>query len=269
MDRETLLAQIALRRPWYQHIYFPEHGISTTDNPANATLDAAWDNVIAGISIEEAARLRPLPKWRAFRETMPPLQGCEVLEVGSNCGFFSIEFARLGAKSVLGIDVAPHWLGNARWALEVLGLRNVRFQLCDFMVFDPARDEDQTGLLSFADSVIPLPTNCYDVVFMSTVLDHLFFPLLAIYKMIRLARRWVVIDVPAYRGMDPTAPLLHLSTSPDVAHHGFTGTQEFFLSYVQRLGVVRDQVTAVAYNDGKNVVYRIDASRKVSQLVGA
>src|SRR5215468_3206879 len=134
MLREQLKAEIARRRPWYQRIEFPEFGITTTDDRDNAMMDAAWDNVIDGITIEQAAILRPTPKWQAIAPHLPPVEGLDVLEIGSNCGFFSLKFAAK-AHSVLGLDVADHWLSNARWAASVLGRANVRFENCDFMLY--------------------------------------------------------------------------------------------------------------------------------------
>lgn len=269
MDRAKLVAEIARRRPWYQRIEFPEFGVTTTDDVENAMIDAAWDNVIGGISVEEAARLRPTPKFNAIKDKLPDMTGLDVLEIGSNCGFYSLQFAQRGAKSVLGLDVAPHWLDNARFAAEVLGVRNVRFQLCDFMAFHPDTKEDGAGLLRSEDEAVPLPNDRFDIVFMSTVLDHLFFPLFAIYKMIRIARKAVLIDVPVFGGAAQTEPLLQLSTSPNFAHHGFVGTTAFFVAYIQRLGIAAEQIDVLPYNDGKNVLYRIDTTRKSAQLVGA
>ena len=81
MTREELQSEIARHAPWYQSIDFPEQGISTTDDPANAMIDAAWDNKTDEISLEEAARLRPKPKWRFIQQFLPPLAGLEVLEI--------------------------------------------------------------------------------------------------------------------------------------------------------------------------------------------
>lgn len=269
MDRASLIAEIARRRPWYQRIEFPEFGVTTTDDRDNAMLDAAWDNVIDGISLEDAAMLRPMPKYNALKHAFPDFTGLDVLEIGSNCGFYSLKFAQAGARSVVGLDVAPPWLENARFAAEVLGVKNVRFQLKDFMAFDPNDESDGAGLLGSNDGAVPMPNDKFDIVFMSTVLDHLFFPLFAIYKMIRIARKAVLIDVPVYSGAPADQALLHLSASPNFAHHGFTGTPAFFTTYVKRLGIPAECIDTVFYNDGKNVLYRIDTTRKSSQLVGA
>jgi SAM-dependent methyltransferase len=268
MTREELQSEIARHAPWYQSIDFPEQGISTTDDPANAMIDAAWDNKTDEISLEEAARLRPKPKWRFIQQFLPPLAGLEVLEIGSNCGFFSFEFARLGARSVTGLDVAPKWLANAEWARSVLGLANVRFLDCDFMRYG-GEENPAPGLLSHLDREVPLPDNRFDVVFMSTVLDHLFFPLLAIYKMCRLAREWVIIDVPVAQGIDETNALARLAVAADNSHHGFTFTPAFLTSYVVRLGIPPDDIRAFRYNGGRNATYVINLRRFARTLQGA
>jgi len=269
MNREKLRAEIARRRPWYQRIEFPEFGIATTDDHADAMIDAAWDNVIGGITLEQAAILRPIPKWQAIAAHLPPMEGLDVLEIGSNCGFFSLKFAEAKARSVLGLDVADHWLNNARWAASVLGHANIRFENCDFMLFDPDRAAVQQGLLSDVSLNIPLPNDRFDLVFMSTVLDHLFFPLFAIYKMIRIARKWVVIDAPVWNQAPSDKPFLHLATSPDLAHHGFTATQPFMEAYIQRLGIPKADIHYNFYNNGNSIVYIIDTNAKKPGLVGA
>ena len=268
MTREQLQSEIARRAPWYQSLDFPEQGISTTDDPANAMIDAAWDNKTDEISLEEAARLRPKPKWKSIQQFLPPLAGLEVLEIGTNCGFFAFEFARLGARSVTGLDVAPHWLANAEWAREVLGISNVHFLNCDFMRYG-GEASPAPGLLSQHDHEVPLPDKRFDVVFMSTVLDHLFFPLFAIYKMCRLAREWVIIDVPVApvrEGMDAFA---RLAVAPDNSHHGFTFTPAFLASYIARLGVPPADIRVHLYNEGRNATYVINLRRLAAYLCGA
>jgi ubiquinone/menaquinone biosynthesis C-methylase UbiE len=268
MTKEEIAMEIARRRPWYQRIAFPQHGITTTDDPANAMLDAAWDNVIGNIDLQTAAMLRPQPKWQEIKNFIPSVMGLDVLEVGANCGFFSFKFAEMGARSVLGLDVAPHWLSNAEWCRSILGWDNVRFVNCDLMMYDPSRSSPE-GLLRDEFTYIPLPNNCFDVVFMSTVLDHLFFPLFAIYKMIRIARRFVVIDVPQFRAVDPGQPIMHLNTAENRQHHGFTATIPFVMSYIARLGLPTDDISFLNYNEGNNVTYLIDTSRKGGALQGA
>lgn len=267
ITKDQLLVEIARRAPWYQCISFPEYGVSTTDDPRNAMLDAAWDNKIGDISLEEAARLRPTPKWRSISEVVPDVRGLDVLEIGCNCGFFSLTFAQKGARSIVGLDVAPKWLDNANWARDVLGLNNVSFANCDFMRYAGSAGQT-TGLLSVNDQSVPLPNGLFDMVFMSTVLDHLFFPLFSIYKMLRISRRWVIIDVPSAPGIAPEESLARLSVPPDNSHHGFTFSQSFLTQYISRLGIPPEAIQVFPYNDARNLCYVIDVTKMRGQLIG-
>jgi SAM-dependent methyltransferase len=271
VDKEQLVAEIKRRAPWYQRIIFPIQNVTTTDNPENAYHDAAWDNVIGDISLAEASILRPLPKWTEIRRVLPDMSGMTVLEIGSNCGFFSFEFAQAGAAQVYGVDVADRWLSNAEFSREVLGLRNVSFSKGDFLTmdFDESGPIHRGGsLLNFTDKSVPLPTNVVDTIFMSTVLDHLFFPLFALYKMIRMARRYVIVDVPTYHWTSEKG-VMKFAVEPNGAHHGFVFTGDFLPGYMQRLGVPRQGVQRVFYNSRRNVTIIADVTEKASALVGA
>lgn len=270
LSRDDLIAEIARRRPWYQRIEFPAHGVSTTDDPANGLMDAAWDNKIGDLSLEQAALMRPQPKWDHIRTFMPPVAGLEVLEIGSNCGFFSIEFAKAGASRVLGLDVSPPWLDNARWAAGVLGLDRVEFRNVDFMNFSADEQTDPEGLLSDATSAIPLPQAKFDLVFMSTVIDHLFFPLFAIYKMLRIARQYVVIDCPVMHfDMVADKKALTLDVAADGSHHGFLADARFWKVYVSRLGVPLEHIHQHFYNDDRSMCMIIDCRERKTALWGA
>jgi SAM-dependent methyltransferase len=263
LSTEQLRAEITRRAPWYQCIHFPEHGISTTDEKSNAMLDAAWDNKTDDITLEEAACLRPLPKWKLIREFLPPIRDLDVLEIGSNCGFFSFEFIREGARFVTGLDVAPKWLDNARWAQNVLGLNDrVKFVNCDFMRYPNAR----AGLLDHTDDHISLPNNLHDFVFMSTVLDHLFFPLVSIYKMCKISRKYVIIDIPVNPADSSVATL---RVADDNSHHGFTFTPEFIRTYLLRLGLRSENIQCNIYNNNRNMCFVIKTEGMSQSLVGA
>ncbi len=65
----------------------------------------------------------PSVKWRHIAGALPQdLSGAEVLDVGCNGGFYSIEMKRRGAQRVLGIDVDDRYLTQARYATRTLGL---------------------------------------------------------------------------------------------------------------------------------------------------
>lgn len=270
LSRQELLAQIAERRPWYQRIEFPEHGVTTTDDPANAMLDAAWDNKVGDLSLTEAAILRPQPKWREIRDVLPDVRGLDVLEVGSNCGYFSFEFAKAGARRVVGLDVSWQWLEKARWAASVLGYGNVEFRNVDFMNFAGLDGGEPEGLLGDDADAVPLPNGLVDVVFMSTVIDHLFFPLFAIYKMLRVARRHVVIDCPvASFDLPHGKTAMTLDVAEDGTHHGFLADPRFWKLYVTRLGVPAENVRQHFYNDDRGMCMVVDCAGRKPALWGA
>ena len=80
----------------------------------------------------------PKFKWKQFKNKIPKdLSGWTALDIGCNAGFYSFELANRGAN-VLGIDLDPHYLKQARWAAKVLGLNNkVTFR--QMQVYDLAR----------------------------------------------------------------------------------------------------------------------------------
>ena len=270
LTRAELAAEIERRKPWYQRIEFPEYSITTTDDPANAMIDAAWDNKIGDLTLEQAAIMRPQPKWAEIRKALPNVSGLDVLEIGSNCGYFSFEFVKAGARSVVGLDVSDHWLNNARWAASVLGYRNIDFRNVDFMNYSAGEQRDAEGLLSDESTSIPLPNRKFDVVFMSTVIDHLFFPLFSIYKMLRIARKHVVIDCPVTH-FDVVADkkALTLDVAPDGSHHGFLADPRFWRTYVSRLGVPDERIHQHLYNDDHGMCMVIDCEGRKPALWGA
>src|SRR6185437_17001962 len=65
----------------------------------------------------------PQVKYDRFADSLPSdLTGKTVLDIGCNAGFYSMEMKRRGADRVLGIDSDEHYLAQARFAAEVLGM---------------------------------------------------------------------------------------------------------------------------------------------------
>ncbi len=58
----------------------------------------------------------PTNRWNVIAPYIPAdLSGKTVLDIGCNSGFFSLEMKRRGAKRVVGIDIMPHILAQARF----------------------------------------------------------------------------------------------------------------------------------------------------------
>ena len=65
----------------------------------------------------------PNVKWKSIAAAVPEdLSGAQVLDIGCNAGFYSVQLKRRGAERVLGIDVDERYLNQARFAAETLGL---------------------------------------------------------------------------------------------------------------------------------------------------
>ncbi len=104
----------------------------------------------------------PKFKWDHLKRSIPRnLEGWTVLDIGCNAGFYSFELAKRGAD-VLGIDLDPHYLKQARWAAKVMGLEDkVKFK--QMQVYDLAKVR-----------------RSFDLVVFMGVFYHLRYPMLAL-----------------------------------------------------------------------------------------
>lgn len=103
----------------------------------------------------------PAVKYRHFRASLPEnMSGLNVLDIGCNAGFYSLEMKRRGAARVLGIDTDEHYLRQARFAAEISGL-DVHFER--MAVWDVGALQER-----------------FDLVIFMGVLYHLRHPLLAL-----------------------------------------------------------------------------------------
>jgi tRNA (mo5U34)-methyltransferase len=127
--------------PWFHNLRLPDGSQTAPDHPLGDFPSFKWAEI--GRAIPEDLR-----GWRA-------------LDIGCNAGFYSFELARRGAD-VLGIDHDAHYLRQARWARERLGLDD-RVELRELGVYDLAHLDES-----------------FDLVLFMGVLYHLRHPLLAL-----------------------------------------------------------------------------------------
>lgn len=114
----------------------------------------------------------PAYKWQELATALPDnLSGWSALDVGCNGGFYSFELARRGA-CVTAIDSNPHYLRQARWAAEQLGLAD-QIQFHQKQVYDLAGDKDR-----------------YELVLFLGVMYHLRYPLLGLDIVTQKASRF-------------------------------------------------------------------------------
>jgi len=149
------LPEIAELGPWFHNLHLP------------GGLQTAPDHPLGDF---------PAYKWRELAPHLPDdLSGWTALDIGCNAGFYTFELARRGAE-VVGIDLDEHYLRQARWAADRLGVaEQVEFR--QMQVYDLARSE-----------------TTYDLVLFMGVLYHLRHPLLALDLGARRTRRVLVLQ---------------------------------------------------------------------------
>lgn len=130
----------------------------------------------------------PNIKWQHLAKAIPQdLSGAEVLDIGCNGGFYSIEMKRRGAKRVLGIDVDERYLEQARFATRTLDLE-VEFQ--QRSVYEVQHIIGQ-----------------FDYVFFMGVFYHLRYPLYALDQVVKKIRpEGRLIFQSMLRGSDEVKP---------------------------------------------------------------
>jgi ubiquinone/menaquinone biosynthesis C-methylase UbiE len=87
-------------------------------------------------------------------EACEPLEGRDVLDIGCGPGHYSVALARMGARSVLGVDFAEGMLDIARRRAADASVADVcRFEQADFFVHDFHRIFDYVVVMGFMDYV--------------------------------------------------------------------------------------------------------------------
>jgi tRNA (mo5U34)-methyltransferase len=153
--------EIESLRPWFHNLHLP-NGVQTA--PENSYGDF------------------PTFKWEDIKHYIPAdLSHMTALDIGCNAGFYSFELAKRGAR-VLGIDLDPHYLKQANWAANEMGLRD-RVQFRQMQVYDLAKLEEQ-----------------FDVIFFMGVFYHLRYPLLALDIVAQKLRKFMVFQTLSLPG---------------------------------------------------------------------
>ncbi len=149
---ERRIAELA---PWFHNLHLPSGHQTAPDHPLGDF---------------------PSFKWEQLGPVLPQdLDGWSVLDIGCNAGFYSFALAERGAD-VVGIDLDPHYLRQARWAAEQLGVAgSVRFE--QMQIYDLAHVAER-----------------FDLVLFLGVLYHLRYPLLALDILAEKVDRLLVVQ---------------------------------------------------------------------------
>jgi 2-polyprenyl-3-methyl-5-hydroxy-6-metoxy-1,4-benzoquinol methylase len=109
------------------------------------------------------------------------LTGRSVLDVGCNCGFWSLQARRLGAERVLGIEGSQRNVDQANLILELTGIDGVRFEQGN--AYELSRER----------------LGEYDIVFYFGLLYHLAHPVLALERLYETTGQLAVVDTTVIR----------------------------------------------------------------------
>lgn len=141
--------------PWFQNIHLP-NGIQTA--PHHFLGDF------------------PFYKWEKIKNSIPvDLTGWQVLDVGCNAGFYSVELAKRGAN-VVAIDTEERYLKQAQWVVSQFGLEDkVTFK--QMQIYDLAHTEET-----------------FDLVWFMGIFYHLRYPLLALDILTQRISRMLVFQ---------------------------------------------------------------------------
>jgi tRNA (mo5U34)-methyltransferase len=165
---ESVQAEIDSLAPWFHNLHLP-NGLQT----------APWH------SLGDF----PSYKWNVLAPHLPlNLSGWRVLDIGCNAGFYSVELARRGAH-VVGIDIDPHYLAQARWVSTQFEVAD-RIELHQMQVYDLMHLDER-----------------FDLVLFMGVLYHLRYPLLALDIVAQKAKRLLVFQsmmMPGQKAIEAT-----------------------------------------------------------------
>ncbi|MFP4143819.1 MAG: TIGR04290 family methyltransferase [Phycisphaeraceae bacterium] len=152
---QNIQSEIESLGPWFHNIHLPGGQQTAPDH-----------------SLGDFPRF----KWEEIAGHLPEdLSGWDILDIGCNAGYYSIELARRGGR-VLGIDHDPRYLRQAGWAVKQFGLEDdIEFE--QMQVYDLARLD-----------------RAFDLVLFMGVFYHLRYPLLALDLVAEKVRRQMVFQ---------------------------------------------------------------------------
>ena len=175
-DAEALRAEVDRLGPW--RLPFPlAHGIATTEGPT------------ADVATARMQYRRDLIAGTVADLLGDDLATADVIDIGCQTGYFSMDLAERGAASVLGIDLRPGNLAQARFLAEHHGVERVRFEQGD------------------VDELVV--DRQYDVVLNLGLLYHVTRPLDLLKTTYELTRGVAVVDTVC--STEPVAAFLLLS----------------------------------------------------------
>ncbi len=182
---EDLRATIEQLGPWYQNI-----------------------EVAPGLWTNPSLPHHPRDRWQAIRPFVGDLSGKTVLDVGCNAGFFSLRMKELGATRVVGVDLDPIVLRQARFLSDRCGLE---LELHERSAYD----------------ILDLGT--FDIVLCLGLLYHLRHPLLALDNIARVCRERLFAQMVIQGPVDEFSAAADYPLTEDAVYHDPAFPRMFFI----------------------------------------
>ena len=162
LSRDALHARVKALAPW------------TVPLPLGDGVSTMGDTDLARTSENRLLFRRDLINGTVATLLATALADTSVLDIGCNCGFFSLDMAERGARRVDGIDLRPENIAQAQFLQEHFGVPNVEFAVRDADAFDTHEQ--------------------WDVVLNLGVLYHMTNPFGFLRRTYELCREFAIID---------------------------------------------------------------------------
>ncbi len=159
------------------------------------------------------------------------ITGKAILVIGSCLGYFCLEAVERGAGRVVGCDVDPEQIRQARIIADIKGI-DVEYVQADI---------DRT-----------IPDDDFDIILCMNVLQHLFHPVAVIEQLIQRAQDTLILEVASLGSADRRKTL------------ELTWLHEFFLAGMSTIIVGRGNT---AFQDNKNKQSKYFFTRKALQRI--
>ncbi|MBL0375355.1 methyltransferase domain-containing protein [Rhizobium sp. KVB221] len=180
----------AIDLPYGLSTYVPELSRQNRERTRLPTfLDHAWGDIVAACG--------------------GSLKRKRVLDIACNCGGFSVQAARSGAEYVCGIDIDPHYIEQANFVKDTIGLPNLEFQQIDLLELHPSTH------------------GVFDLVLCLGILYHLENPVFTMKRISAITGEVLVVDttlmkVPLINPILERWPLWHMrrvsAATPDASN---------------------------------------------------